>query len=108
MDTPRRYRLNDAEKDILAGRVQRRVHHPNPVTADWAINWTRQAFGVTYTWSGIGKVLRSLGIKAQKDTREPVVSGNASPTHNDAQGREGARRPIRYRSNGSDDVHKQR
>ena len=77
----RKPQLNDAEKDILAGRVQRRVHHPNPVTADWAINWTRQAFGVTYTRSGIGKVLRSLGIKAhrtkaktQKDAREPVVS----------------------------------
>lgn len=72
-------RLNKAEQEVLAGRVLWRVHHPNPVSADWAINWTRQAFGVTYSRPGMSKLLRSLGIRAhrtkrktQTDTREPI------------------------------------
>lgn len=71
--------LNKAEQEVLAGRVLWRVHHPNPVSSDWVINWTRQAFGVTYSRPGMSKLLCSLGIRAHRtkkkklnDTREPI------------------------------------
>lgn len=63
-------KLNKAEREVLAGRVLWRVHHPHPVTGDWVINWARQAFGVTYSRPGISKLLRSLHIRAHRTKRK--------------------------------------